>query len=372
MEKKEIISPKLAICVIIMFMMGGAILGGGPREAERDAWLAVLIGAAVAIPAFFVYARLIRLFPEKDLSEMLTACFGKLLGNLVYLLYVLYAFYLGALVVRRFAEFVQISVLPETPKYVFTIIMILVAVYMTKAGIEVLGRWSTFVLPIIISIIVLTALLAFGKAEPKYLQPAFQLPFPKLMKASYEQFAFPYGECALFLMLFDTLKEGKKPYKIYYTSLGIFTAVFLIVVLRNLIVMGIANLKYAAFSSYDAVSIIEIGEFITRIEVIVSVVFLLCGLVKIVVCLMAASKGAAKLLGIQNNRHIIAPLAFVMLFLSLIAYKDAMEMFVFIPLYPFLVFPFSVALPLLTWIAAEIRHRIIKKRSSANAEEASP
>jgi spore germination protein KB len=375
MNKKESISSKQAIMIMLMFMIGGAVIGGGPREAERDAWLAALVGAVMAIPAYFVYARIIKLFPEKDFSEILKSCFGSILGNAIYLVYILFAFYIGALVVRRFSEFIQISVLPETPQFVFAIAITVVALYIAKAGIEVLGRWSTFVLPILISVILLSVLLALKDADFKFLQPMFQIPISKLVKSGLGQFGFPYAETVLFLMLSGSIKGGKRPYKIFYFTLLIFTAVFVVIILRNLAVMGIINTKYAAFPSYAAVSIIEIGTFLTRIEVIVSIVFLLAMLVKISVCLMAASKGVSRLLQLETHKGIAAPIAVLMLFLSTVIYQNAMEMIAFLQLYGFFILPLETAFPLLIWIVAEIKTRREKKKQDKpekTAPEKSP
>jgi spore germination protein KB len=362
MEKKEIIPVKQAIALMVIFMMGSSVMMGGPREAQRDAWLAVLVSAAMALSVFFIYGRIIRLFPETDFLNILKACFGGVLGNFIYLLYILYAFYLGTLVIRNFTEFFQVSVLPETPQYVFGIAVIFVCIYMVKAGIEVLSRWSLFILPLLLAIIFLTILLALKKADFRFLQPFFQLPVPKLIESGFGQFSFPYGETVLFLMLFDSLKVGKKPFRAFYIPLAIFTALMLTVILRNLTVMGVANLKYASFPSYTAVSIIEVGTFLTRIEVIVSTVFLLCGIAKISVCLMAAAKGSARLLGIQTTRPVIAPIGVFMLFVSSVILKNTMEMFENISIYAYVAFPFQVAFPLLAWIIGEIKSKVHKGR----------
>ena len=85
--------------------------------------------------------------------------------------YALYALYLGALVVRNFTEFIRISNFPETPPYIFEIVMGIACLYMVKSGIEVMGRWGGLILPVMTVVIFGSFLLLINKMDLNNLKP---------------------------------------------------------------------------------------------------------------------------------------------------------------------------------------------------------
>ena len=162
---KEQISVKQGVCVIMLFIFGSSVVMGVNSEAEQDSWISLMVAAIGSIPMILVYARIVRLSPGMDLFEMLEALLGKVGGKVMVALMTWYALHLGALVLRNFSEFIQIAAMPETPQLPIMIVMMLVAAYMAKSGIETLGRWALGILPIILLVVVATVLLSLNKMD---------------------------------------------------------------------------------------------------------------------------------------------------------------------------------------------------------------
>jgi spore germination protein KB len=88
---------------------------------------------------------------------------------------------------------------------------------------------------------------------------------------------------------------------------------------------------------------------------------MLSGFVKLCICLIAAGRGIAKALNFSNYRQIIAPVGLLMVILSLIIYSNTREMLDWAnKIYPLYAILFQVVLPLIIWIAAEIKVRLVK------------
>ena len=66
---------------MIMFILGSALVLDTSGEAKQDVWIAVLVAMLMAVPTFFIYARLLSIFPGKNLFEILDAVFGKVMGK---------------------------------------------------------------------------------------------------------------------------------------------------------------------------------------------------------------------------------------------------------------------------------------------------
>lgn len=358
---KEIITSKQGISIIVLFTIGSAIVLGPGSEAKQDVWLAYIFALLMALPAVLIYARLLSLYPDKDLFDILPEVLGKLPGKLVGLLYIWYAFHLGSLVIRNFSEFIRIVSLPNTPQLIITAFVGVVCIWIVKAGLEVMGRWAGIVLPLVIVVISCVITLSMTKAEFNNIKPILYYGLSPVMKSAFTVFTFPFAETVVFLMIFFSVKNKFNTYKVYIGGLGISFVVLLTLSVRNLLVLGVETGSTLYFPSYSAVSLIDIGNFLQRIEIIVAVIFLLAGIVKVAACLYAASNGIAKVFNFESHRTLTAPIGFLMMNLSCFIYTSTMEMFEWATkIYPYYAIPFQIILPIVILIAAEIKVRVRK------------
>ena len=273
-----------------------------------------------------------------------------------------YAFSLGIFITRHFSEFIQTSSLPETPQYAFAICIILVSIYIVKNGIETLGRWSLATLPIIIFIFLLTIIFSVNLFDLRNLKPVFQSDLSVIAENALNSYSLPFGESVIFLLLLESLQDAKKTRKVFYISMAIAVSMIMLALFRNILVLGVENNALLANASVSAVSVIEIRNFVERIEVIVTIIFLICGLVKVTVCLMGACRGTAKLLNINSDRPLIAPIGLLMLMLSFNAFENAMHLNAWFDAYRIIFIPVQVILPLIAWATAEIRDEAFKSQ----------
>lgn len=112
--KKEVISDKEGICLIIMFVIGtsGVIVTG--LEAKQDLWASVILSVFIALCMVIIYARLNCIFKGENLFYIIEICFGKVIGKVIALSYVWYTLHLSCLILRDFGE-LQLVALKETP-----------------------------------------------------------------------------------------------------------------------------------------------------------------------------------------------------------------------------------------------------------------
>lgn len=366
---KETISMRQAICIVVMFICGSSVIMGISSEAGQDFWISLLMAAAFAFPILMMYARIIRLFPEKDFFAVTEELFGKVIGKIITALFVWYAIHLAALVLRNFSEFIQIVTMPETPQLAIMITMMLVVAYMVKSGIETMGKWSVFMLPFILLVVLMTIVFALNKIDFTNLLPFMEHDFKTVADGSFQLVAFPYAETVLFLCVAGAVRKKDSPYKIYLTAAIVGTVILLLIILRNLLMLGAAMVDTEYFPSYTAVRIIEVGNYLSRIEGSIAMNFILVGIIKIGVSLLAASRGMAKLFDIGDYRQIVLPVSLLVIALCAVVYRNVMEMFGFIRYYRYYAIPFQIILPLMIWLAAEIKAR--RRKSSAQKRTAS-
>ncbi|MEA4969437.1 MAG: endospore germination permease [Candidatus Pelethousia sp.] len=346
---------------IVLFNFGSSVIMGVSDGVAQDAWVAIVLGAVLIAPVLCLYARLFRLFPEKDLFEIMQLVFGKVGGKVLTVLFVWYATHLAALVLRDFSEFTQIVAMNETPQLPIMILMILTTVYLTRSGMRAIGKWSLVTVFLVLGVVALTFLAAIPQLNLDDLMPFFEHSPVQIAQATFGVFAFPYAETVIFLGLAGSFEKKDNPYKLFLYALSIILLIFIIVFLRNLTLLGntLNSLNY--FPSYVTVRIIGIGDFLARMEGSISSNFLLAGIVKIAACLLAASKGMASLFNMEHYRPIVLPMGMLVLAICSILYENTMQMFAFLTYYPYYAFPFQVILPLAVWIGGEIYVKKHKK-----------
>lgn len=354
---KEIISARQTACVLIVFMFGSSVIMGVSSEAAQDSWLSLLLAQVIILPIILIYARIISLFPEKDLFEIIEMLLGKIAGKAVIILIAWYALHLSSLVLRNFSEFVKISVLTATPQLAIILAMTLTVVYMAKSGIETLGKSSVIILPVLILVVVLTSVLAISRMDVENLMPFMEHSLGKIAYGSYKVFTNPYAETVLFLCLAGALKKGESAYKVYTYSSLIATAILLMVIMRNILLLGpaLGNAEY--FPSYATARVLNVGDFLVHMEGTITMNFILAGIVKITVCLVAVAKGTARLFGIQDYKSIIFPAGLLVAALSTCLYSNIVEMFDFLNVYMIYAIPFQIIIPVVVWILAEVKSR---------------
>ncbi|MDF2524316.1 MAG: spore germination protein, partial [Clostridiales bacterium] len=205
--KKEIITQKQGIVIMIMFILGSSLVFGSSGKAKQDIWIAVLVAMLMAVPTFFIYARLLSIFPGKNLFEILDAVFGNVMGKIFALPFIWYAIHLGSLVIRDFTEFIQITSLPVTPQYFVAIIMVLLCIWAARAGIEVIGRWISIIFPAAMIFILIITLLLFPLFEFKNLKPVLYNGFNPILETAFTIFTFPFAETVIFLAILNCLQS---------------------------------------------------------------------------------------------------------------------------------------------------------------------
>ena len=357
---KEIISDKQGICLVIMFILGSTLLlGTGGGIAKKDGWLAIIIGIVYAAPAIYIYSRLLSKFHGHDLFDILQLVFGKFLGKCISVLYIWFAFHLGALVERNFTDFTETAVYPDTPVVFPLIFFVLLFIWCVKLGIEVLGRWSEFyIIIVLLLILTVTIILSLPLLNFNNLRPFLYDGIKPILTSAFLGFSFPFAETVVFMMVFSSLKTKNSSYKVYFKGLITGGIIILLVSLRNILILGADSISRDYFPSYVAVSTIKIGDFIQRLEIAVSTVLLLNVFVKVSICLLAVCKGLEKVFELDDYRFLVTPMALLMAAFSIIVYPNIMESVRWaFKIWPYYSFFFQAILPLIIFIVAEIKFR---------------
>jgi spore germination protein KB len=353
----HLITGKQMQSLLTMFWLGTLILLGFNSKLNQDSWIGVLVATVLFLPLMFVYIRIIYLYPGQDFFDIILQIFGKVFGKILIFIMVFYAIHLAALVMKNFSEFITILNIQNTPECLIYLFLALLSILSVANGAENLGRLSRFAQPILIFVILITVLIGFKDFDFDNLKPIMVTDSNTMLTQSLIMATLPFGEIVVCLPFFGSLSSLANPLKIFLKGLAVSVVMLVIVNMRNILLLGIETAKIFYFPSYQAIGIISLGDFFTRIEVLIGLNMVLAGFIKICACVYTASLGVTKMLNFTNQKLVIVPCVLLIVTLAGLLYSNTIEMINFLPYYPYYAAIFQVLIPVIVLVGAEIKKR---------------
>lgn len=275
----ERISLKQLAAMIVLFEIGTSPLFLLAADAKEDAWISVLVALACGTVLLYVVTiHIQKLEPDKNLIEICLAYLGKPIGLLVSWIYVLFFLYESVRNVRETGDLLNQYLLPQSPLYFVSGIILLISVYSVYAGIEVCFRVAEALLPVIgfIYLLIMGLFVVVGLVNIHELQPVLGSGVkPVLSAALPEVISFPFGEMIVFLMFWKHTADRKKTYSV---TMEAFLAAGLFLVFTNALMIAMLGEKLAGAGGIPlllAASTIQIAHVIERMDPLVAILLFL-------------------------------------------------------------------------------------------------
>jgi len=356
--KNEVISERQATILIILFIIGSSFLAGSGGQAKQDAWIAIVIAMTWSLILLLMFSRILSLFPGKDLFDILQILMGKFIGKILSILMIWFAFHNGTLILRTLSDFTNTLVFVSTPIAVPMIFFSILIIWCLKSGIEVLGRWSEFFIWVVILIFLTISTLAIPQMDISRLKPILNNGVTPILKGAFSSFSYPFGETVIFTMVFSNISKVKNYRKTFIVGLVIGGGLIFLATLRNILILGSEAISRVYFPSTMAISLIQLGNLLERLEMLVVIIFLVCIFVKVSLCAFAVCNGISKVFEFDDYKFISTPVVLLMLSFSFFVYKSIMEMTSWTSkIWPYYSFFFEVIIPLVVFVLAEIKNR---------------
>lgn len=357
MEKARISSTQLFL-LLSGFLFGSTVILAPARGAKNDAWLAMLLGGAGGVLLMWIYTAIALLNPSKTLVDILKEKLGKVAGNIFAVLYTWYFIHLASLVLRDFGEFICTVTFPETPMAVVIGLFALIMVYAINSGIEVIGRLSELLVPVIALIASIISLSLITVYDFTAFLPILENGIKPVLNTAFNFITFPFGETVAFLMLFPHVNKKEKLKKVVLVSAAVSTFLGIILFFRDIFVLGSDLLARSSFIPH-LTSLLIPG---LNVEPLVDINLLIGGGVKISVCIYAAAKALSQIAGIDDYRTLTGAISTFCVVLSIWEYENVLEMFNWTEkVWPYYSILFQIVVPLLLLLFS------IKKGKPSNA-----
>lgn len=356
MKKSGAITQKQFLFSVFCFLLSSpffiAILF---KRAKHESWIIMLLGGIIGFAISYMVMTLYNMNKGRELVGICRAAVGKTAGSIIAALYLIFFLIKICINTAQFSGFLSSNVLPNTPVAIIIVTFLLACTLSAKRGaVNICGFAFWFVLPIIIYTLTSTVLLS-GQFKLSNFFPMLSLDSGSYLKAALTVVAEPFANLAIFLMLFNESEDNGNLRK--YVLIGYTMSVFLllIAVLRESAIFGDFS-QYLSSLLFQSARLINMGEVLSRVEIIYVLLLLIITFFKVGLSIYAASKLFASITGCGAGNLYVFPIGIIACGITPILFPSYVHMnewgLVYAPFYTWI---FEIIIPLFLLIICAVK-----------------
>lgn len=371
---KVLIEPKphtLVNTFLLIFVVHSVQLGVGIQgfqriiylEAKHDAWISVLFSGAASAVVGFVMVKILAAYSNSDLYGIQYDVFGKWLGNMMNLLFVLYSLGGFHVIIRNYIEVIQAWIFPELPNWLLSLTLVYLVYYGMNGGLRTIVGVSFFSVILSLWLILLLA-YPFQFANWDYLFPLFESSVTEVLKGA-KQMTFTIIGFEIIFVIYPFLKEKDRVHKHMQLGLLFTTLLYLALMVVSLAYFSGGQLERTIWGTLSLFKIVRF-PFIERFEYVAITFFVLLILPNLMFYLWSASRGIARIF--NKNEKKINWIFLAVLYMSLLYPLNRVEINMVNDYFAKAAFYVVFCYPFLLYGAVLIKKKLFRKKDEGHAE----
>lgn len=325
------------------------------QVAKMDAWFSQVAPVGYAIMVAYVLAELARVFPGKNLFEILFIVCGKWVGGTLNLIVLFYIWIILALDIKGAADFLHISLLPQTPVEIILIVFVLLMMYYGKTSLEVAARVNEIYFPAYFFLSLMLYFLLGNEYSIERLEPILSNSLSRIAVSNLLPIGV-YGD----ILLFGAFLHAVSHPRLFFAAMkhgiiivGFSTTMILVILLG---VMGYVITSRLNYPVYVLVQQIHVTDFLDRVEIILFSLWFPAFTIKVIVAYLAFLVGVGSFGGQQHYNAYNAPCGLFLVVTSMLAFPQVADIDEFIS-YSLPVIVLVIQVPLLLYLYVKARMR---------------
>ena len=329
--------------------------------AGRDMWISPILGSLNGFFTAYILYQLHKIFPNETIFEYSKHIIGKFPSKVLTCLYVFFFLYMSGFLLREYADFIIITLLPDTPRVVIMGSLVLVSSFAISGGLAVLGRASSLFIPVFIIPIPIIMFILFQDFDTTQIFPILENGLkPPLLGAAVPQAWF--SEVFIISVLLPFLRDRKQGMKWITISLIAIMLSLICVYLITLFLFGDLTSFYT-YPVFKAIRYISFMDFFEHLEAAIIPGWMLGAYIKLTVFFYILVLGAAQCLNLSSYKSLILPFGFLVTLFGLWEFYNLQAQTEFTrTVFPYLL-PITLTLiPALLLVMAKIKIRKQQKK----------
>ncbi len=208
----------------LFFILLGCIIGMGitslPADvvsvAKQDGWISTIIGGIYPLYIVLASTIIIKNHPDSNIMDLSKSYFGKIIGNVLNLLFMITFLFYIVLVISGSSNQLRSYSIYFMSHLKIVIIFVAIACYASIKGLKVLARFATIVF-FLLCVILLASIASFKTGSILNVKPFFQTDFLKILEGSIKS-SFAYAAMELLLIIYPYVEDKKNILKVTLLS----------------------------------------------------------------------------------------------------------------------------------------------------------
>jgi spore germination protein (amino acid permease) len=312
--------------------------------SRADMWITPLLGCLSGFATIFIAIALHRRYPGYTLIQYCELILGRIVGRVISLTFLIVCLLMNANQLRQFAEIMKLAFMVNTPTIVFVSSMVIVSAIAVRLGVEIIGRLSLVVTPLIVIIVVVLILPLISEMEPDRILPIMTEGFAPLIRGAVTlQLWFSlYIYASMFLpYLSDQAQAARHLYWAVGWSVVTFVLTFFYVLMALGSATSVFEYPFLQLSRY-----VSIANFMTHLDSLIMLVWVIDVFIRTIVMYYAAAIGVAQWFKLRTYRPLTLPIGLIIILFTFwsipnaIAYQESLgQVVVFYYIYAHLCIP---------------------------------
>lgn len=256
--------PTQALAVLLVAAIVDLNFLGAPRAivaaAGHDGWLSVPVSLPPYLLTVWVLFRLVERHPGMTLVEISRQVLGPYLGVPVVVLYGVFWILSAAFLVQLQSHLFTRALLPNTPPFVLSAYMLVLAVYLARHGLEPMARLFLLLVVALVLTLAPLALLTVGRSDPGRLLPVLEGGWRPVLQGAWVTYGAGHGVEFLLMTgpFLATYRGGLKASIAGAVLVNVLaTAVTLLLIMR----FGARDVANHSWPTLSLVTVVELPGF---------------------------------------------------------------------------------------------------------------
>ncbi|NIK66618.1 endospore germination permease [Paenibacillus sp. BK720] len=307
MDHGKITSFQVSLLMYSVILATGFITipGISAHYAMNDFWLAPIVAIAAGGIVLAISIKLHRLYPDKNLIQYSERIIGKVPGKILGLIYCQFFVFTGGIVCREYAEFVTGNFLFKTPMFCLVILMVLLAAFAVRGGVELVVRSTLLLTPLFI-LPLFFLLLLIPDFEISNILPFMSHGMIPVIQGSLAPISW-YSEFLIIAFFLPSVIDKNKTVKYSILSLLAVSASLTYVCLVSLFVLGsdTADKVYPVLTAFRYISR---ADFFENLEALLLAMWVVGNFIKIAAVYYAAVLSFTSCFNLKDYKPFVFPI----------------------------------------------------------------
>lgn len=328
MKTNQITSLQFGI-LVFLFSVGTSILITPSllaKGAQQSAWVPAILGISGGLMLVFLYNLIGSKMGSHSFYDYCEKVLGRWIGRVLVLMYTFFAFITASILLWIQGNFLITQIYQETPASFLQGIFAITILIAVNFGIQAVARSSEIFIPWVLLLLTFMIFSLIPQYEGKKLLPLLDFNWKPTISASLSYISVVTSPLVLLLTLFPKIKDIKAAKRGMLLGNLLGGIILLMISLMTVSILGADLTQNQTFPAYIVAKKINIGAFITRIEVVLAFIWIITIFYKTHLYFYAAIEGFAHAFKIKNVKSVSAPLTFLLGALSINIYPNTAYM----------------------------------------------